>query len=149
MSQTKKRHDGRFVLMCFVTFFAVIIIVNTIFIYAALNTHSGVVTQKPYETGLAFNEVLNKAKAQPDLKHKVSYENGSLRWKLPMNNASVTASLVRRVQDGKDFDITFQNMGNGIYEAQPDMPLAGAWTAKLKAEWNNKTFQTSHDFIAK
>ncbi|MAZ75684.1 MAG: hypothetical protein CMH31_00095 [Micavibrio sp.] len=149
MPEIIEKNDGRFILLCFVAFFALIIIVNSIFIYHALSTHSGVVTKKPYETGLAFNDILQKAKTQPNIKHKVSYIDGVLRWNLPITNASVIVSIMRRVQDGQDFDITLQHVGNGVYEAKPIMPLSGTWTAKLKATWDNQQFQTSHDFIAK
>ena len=148
MEQVIKKSDGRFILMCFVAFFALIVVVNSIFIYMALNTHSGVVTQQPYEKGLAYNETLAKAKTQPDLEHTVSYESGVLRWSLPMGNAVVNANIVRPVQDGYDFEIPLKHMGGGIYEANPTLPLKGAWTAKLKAIWDDKQFQTSHDFIA-
>jgi nitrogen fixation protein FixH len=148
MNDIVKKSDGRLVLMCFVAFFAVIIVVNSIFIYMALQTHSGVVVKNPYEKGLAFNQTLQAAKSQPDLKHDVSYSDGVLRWTLPIINASVTAGILRSVRDGYDFDIALKHIGNGVYEAKPAMPLPGAWTAKLKATWNNQTFQTSHDFIA-
>ena len=148
MAETIKKSDGLFVLMCFVAFFALIVCVNSVFIYMALKTHSGVVTEDPYEKGLAFNETLEKAKAQPDLGDKVSYEAGVLHWKLPITGASVKASLIRSVRDGHDFDIALTHLGDGVYEARPEMPLPGAWTAKLKATWNNKEFQTSHDFMA-
>jgi nitrogen fixation protein FixH len=78
----------------------------------------------------------------------VSYSDGVLRWTLPIINASVTAGIMRSVRDGYDFDIALKHIGNGVYEAKPAMPLPGAWTAKLKATWNNETFQTNHDFIA-
>lgn len=148
MNNIVKKSDGRFVLICFLAFFAVIIVVNSIFIYMALQTHSGVVVKNPYEKGLAFNKTLHAAKTQPDLKHAVSYRAGVLRWTLPIINASVTAGILRSVRDGYDFDIALKHIGNGVYEAKPTMPLPGAWTAKLKATWNNQTFQTSHDFIA-
>lgn len=148
MADSIKKSDGRLIFMYFAAFFGLIIVVNAIFIYMALYTHSGVVTQQPYEKGLAFNETLEKAKAQPELEHHVSYEDGILRWALPMENASVTAHIVRPVQDGHDFDMRLKHMGGGVYEANPIMPLPGVWTAKLKATWNNTIFQTSQNFIA-
>ena len=148
MSATVKKSDGRFILLCFVAFFSLIIVVNSIFIYFALQTHSGVVIENPYEKGLEFNKTLEAAKTQPNLKNSASYHDGVLRWTLPIINASVTADMVRSVQDGYDFDIALKHIGNGVYEANPTMPLHGAWTARLKASWNNETFQTNLDFIA-
>lgn len=148
MADEVEKSDGKLIFIYFLAFFALIIVVNSIFIYVALGTHSGVVTEQPYEKGLAFNETLAKAKAQVNLEHTVSYESGVLRWSLPMGNAVVNANIVRPVQDGYDFEIPLKHMGGGIYEANPTFPLKGAWTANLKAIWDNQQFQTSHDFIA-
>lgn len=149
MVGVSKKSDGRFVLMCFVAFFSLIIIVNAIFIYSALTSHSGVVTKNPYEKGLAFNDTLKKASAQPDLDHKVSYLDGVLRWELPMHDSVVVARIVRPVRDGYDFDLVLPHVGDGVYEAKLDLPMPGIWTANLKVIWNGKKFQTSHDFIEK
>lgn len=148
MLNTQQRHSGRFVLLCFVCFFGVIIAVNTVFITAALNSHSGVVTEQPYEKGLAFNDVLAKAKSQPNLDNHVSYQDGFLRWTLPNENASVTATMIRPVKEGHDFDITLKHVGNGTYQARPDLPLSGTWTALLKATWGDEQFQVSHTLLA-
>lgn len=131
----------------FIIFFAVIALVNGIFIYVAISTQTGIVTEQPYEKGLAFNDTLEKARLQPKLENKLSYKNGILRWQIPIENASVTAMIVRPVQAGHDFEVTFANMGNGVYEVTPETPLSGLWAAKLKATWDNKTFQTQHNFI--
>lgn len=133
----------------FVMFFAVIALVNGIFVYMAVSTQTGMVVDQPYKKGLAFNETLKKAKAQLSLEHKVSYNNGVLRWTLPINTASVTASIMRPVQEGYDFNVPLMHIGGGVYEANPTMPLPGAWTVKLSAIWEDKQFQTSHNFIAK
>jgi len=149
MAEALQKNSGRVILMYFVGFFAVIIVVNSIFIYSALSTHSGVVTEQPYKKGLAFNETLAKAKAQPALEHEVFYDDGVLRWKLPVENASVTASIVRPVQEGHDFNIALKHTGSGVYEVKTELPLHGVWTANLKATWDNQQFQTTHDFIAR
>ena len=144
------KEKGTWVLLCFIAFFGVIVVVNSIFIYNALGTHSGVVTKQPYEKGLAYNETLEKARSQPDIAHIVSYQDGILRWELPgVDDARGSARIVRPVHDGYDFDVTLRRVGGGVYEVQPDLPLRGQWTAKLKATWNNKNLQTAHDFIAR
>lgn len=148
MSEVIKPLSGRRVFLIFFLFFGVIVAVNTVFITVALDTHSGVVTEHAYDKGIAFNETLEKARHQPQIENEVTYEGGVLRWSLPVEGADVTARLLRNVQDGYDFDISLEPVGNGVYEAKPEMPLSGAWTAKLKAKWDNKEFQTSHDLIA-
>ncbi len=139
---------GTWVLLCFVAFFGVIIAVNTVFITTALNTHSGVVVEQPYEKGLAFNETLKKAKAQEAIEYDVSYEGGVLKLVLPVDEANVQASFMRPIKEGDDFEMALTHRGGGVYEAVPEMPLPGAWRVRLKATWKTQTFQTTHDFIA-
>ena len=138
----------------FVMFFVVVACLDSIFVYIAVSTQTGVVTERPYEKGLAYNETLNKAKSQPDIKQSVTYQNGLLRWALadkdgkPLDNVRVRASIIRAVHDGYDFDIVLAHMGGGIYEAIPDLPMNGLWRAKLSGTWDNKQYQTTHEFIA-
>ena len=131
----------------FFIFFGFIALLDGFFVYTAISTQTGLVTQNPYEKGIAYNEMLNKAHAQPALEQKVTYDNTVLRWALPIENASVTASIMRPVQEGFDFDVVLNNSGNGIYEATLQTPMPGAWTAKMKARWDNQEFQTTYSFI--
>lgn len=149
-----KDSGGKWVLTCFVMFFAVIVCLDSIFVYIAISTQTGVVMDQPYERGLAYNETLDKAKTQPDINQRVTYENGVLRWQLmdkddqPLTDVVVHAKIIRSVHDGYDFDITLSHIGDGIYEATPDLPMNGLWRAKLSGTWNNKQYQTTHEFMA-
>ena len=145
---------GTWVLLSFITFFGVIVAVNTFFIMMALNTHSGVVTKQAYEKGLAYDETLEAARAQPSLYQQASFEDGVLRWVLRDESgralsAEITARLVRPVDDGQDFEVDLAVVENGVYEIDLDLPMRGRWDALLKAEWNNKHYQTRFPFTAK
>ena len=144
---------GTWVLLCFIAFFALIVVVNTVFVSTALNTHSGVVTDQPYEKGLAFNETLAEAHAQPAVKHEPSWEGNMLRWTLLDENgqpidADVTALLFRSVKDGSDFAVALQPDGQGVYKAELDLPMKGRWEAQLKAVWNSSQYQTRFTFVS-
>lgn len=138
----------------FVMFFGVIIIVNTIFIYNALKTHSGVVTEQAYEKGLAFNQTIAKAKSQPQWRDKASYENGALTWEIrdengaPIKNAKVRASFFRPIKTGHDFSVDLTHKGSGIYQAKPNIPISGRWVAKLDCQWNTHQYKTALELIA-
>lgn len=155
MNTAQPRPSDKWIPWYFVLFFAVIAMVDGVFVYVAVTTQTGVVTEQAYEKGLAFNETLEKAKSQPALNDKVAYRDGVLRWtlanasKTPIVNADVTAKIVRPVQGGFDFDIVLQHKGAGIYEAVLDAPLPGQWSAKLRSIWNNKQYQTTHLFMVK
>ncbi len=151
----KEAGGGRFVAICFILFFGVIVVVNAIFAYMAISTQTGVVTKNSYEKGLAYNELLEKAKLQPKLSQKLSYNDGVLRWALadeggaPLVDAVVNAKIIRPVQDGYDFNIELNHNGGGIYEAELSLPLKGLWEARLSSKWNNKQYQATQKFIAK
>ncbi len=152
-AQTEPNH-GRVILVYFILFFATIVVVNSFFIYMALDSFTGTVTENPYKKGLAYDEIISKAKSQPDMNDIVSYQDGFLKWKLLdkqgqyIENAKVTAYMVRPVKDGYDFNIDMQYIGNGEYEAKLDLPLKGSWQAHLKAIWNTEEYQTSYSFLA-
>lgn len=139
----------------FVMFFAVIVCLDSIFVYIAISTQTGVVTENAYKKGLNYNELLDKAKAQPDIKQTVTYNNGVLRWQLadkhgqPLTNVIVNAKIIRTVHDGLDFEITLNHIGDGVYEGALKLPMDGRWLAKLSGKWKNKQYQIAHEFMAK
>lgn len=139
----------------FVIFFTVIAILDGIFVYVAVTTQTGVVTENAYEKGLAFNKQLEQARAQPQLQETLSFENGMLRWQAKdesaslLENAAVTAKIIRPVQDGHDFETTLDYKGPGVYEAKLDLPFKGLWKAEINATWDNRHYQTSHSFTAR
>lgn len=141
--------------IAFVAFFATIALLDGIFVYLAVTTQTGVVTERPYEKGLAYNEVLQAAKSRPDLQEKAEYKDGVLSWSLkdesgkPITNATVTALLKRPVQDGYDFDITLSHKGNGVYEAEVNTPMKGLWQAGLSSAWDKQKYQTSLKFVSR
>ncbi|MGN7438960.1 MAG: FixH family protein [Alcanivorax sp.] len=152
MSQVPPKPFGKQVFAIFALFFLAIIIVNSIFIYIAVESHTGIITQNPYEKGLKYNETLSKAKSQRHMHDSISYDDGILRWELvdtngdSINTASVTVKLIRPVQDGYDFETTLNHITNGVYEADLDLPLTGQWEAHLKASWDETQFQTIYTF---
>ncbi len=145
--------NGRFVLFCFLFFFFTVGAVDAFFVYTALNTNTGLVTEHSYEKGLAYNKLLDKAKSQPVISEKATYENGIFQWKIsntqegPIQNADVAVKFVRPVKDGYDFETTLRDKNDGTYEQNVDFPLPGLWIAKMSAQWNNQTYQTSHEFM--
>lgn len=65
--QKKERQlTGRTVLICFVTFFAVVAAVNGIMVRAATSTFGGVETESAYKAGLAFKNEIAAARAQDE-----------------------------------------------------------------------------------
>ena len=153
-SEGKMRESDKWIPWFFVAFFVVIALVNGIFIYFAITSFTGVVTDHAYEKGLAYNEMLDKARQQGQLHliQKASYEADTLRWRLadknnePLVNAKVSAHIMRPSRVGFDFDIVLVHQGGGVYEAPVNLPLMGRWRAELEAQWKAQTYQITHDF---
>lgn len=158
MSQTSidpgMRKSDKLIPWYFVLCFLVVFAVNAVFIYYAETTHSGLVTKQAYEKGLSYDETLKSAKEQEALEitQEARFENGTLIWQLiqkdgtPLTGAQVDAKLIRAVKAGHDFEVNLTPAADGVYVASLDLPLPGAWTAKLEATWDNQTYQTTYKF---
>lgn len=151
--ERKRDPKDKWILIYFVMFFGLIIVVNSIFIYFAINSHSGVVIKKPYERGLTYDETLHKSKAQPKLNDNVSYKGGVLSWTLKdeaghaIENGIAQAMLIRPVQDGHDFKVMLEHAGGGIYKTILNTPLKGQWDVRLKVTWDNTQYQAAQTIL--
>jgi nitrogen fixation protein FixH len=149
----KRPLNGWWVFSAFALFFGVIVIVNSVFITMALRTHSGVVTEDAYRKGLTYNEKLEQARNQPDIKSALHFENNILHWNIAdqtgaaIENATVTANFMRPIKDGDDFNAELHHDGNGVYSIQPEFPVNGSWKVILSAKWDNNTYQTATALI--
>lgn len=147
------RGSGKFVFLWFLAFFGTIIAVNSTFIYTALHTNTGVVTDNAYEKGLAYNRILDAIRDQPQLEDKMTYQNGTAQWTLrdasghPVTGARAVIFYVRPVKDGYDFSLPLTETYPGVYEARTEFPVHGLWTARLDLKWNKQHYQTAQDFI--
>ena len=149
------KNSGKFILICFLAFFSVVTIVNSVFIYIAIHTNTGVVTENAYEKGLAYNKVLAAARAQPTFKDSLTYKDGKLKWQVadqigaPVKGGKATAFLIRPIKEGSDFSLTLNETSPGNYEGRADFPEQGLWSARLDMQWNKEQYQTVQDFIVK
>lgn len=140
----------------FIPFFLVVAVVNAVFVYIAVHSFTGVVTETPYESGLAYNKTIEAAETAKslNLQQSVSFANGQLKWIIhlsdgqPLDNAVVHATFIRAVQAGYDFERNLTQKDKGIYTVDVLPPLAGAWTAKLEATWDKQHYVTTYRFIS-
>lgn len=155
MSETaiNKSLNGWWVFAAFFLFFAVIVLVNSVFITMALKTNSGVVTEDAYRKGLAYNEALELARNQPAINSVFDYEGNTVYWSLrdqdsqPIENANISAKFQRPVKDGDDFDARLHPTGNGVYSGKINFPVKGSWKVILSAKWDSKIYQTTQELI--
>ncbi len=62
MEQEKSKQFGFRILFSFLAFFIVFSSVDAFFVYKALSTHTGVVSENAYEIGLNYNKIIAEAK---------------------------------------------------------------------------------------
>lgn len=149
------RPSDKYIPLYFVAFFLVVFVLDGIFVYLAINTHTGTVTEKAYEKGLSYGAVLEASEAQKasgvtldaDFRHpmlSLRLLDGQGR---PKDGAIVRAFMIRPVPKGHDYTVTLTPMGEGVYSADIRAPLPGAWTAKIEATWDNQTYRTTYRLV--
>jgi len=153
---TASARDGRIVRRYFILFFLVLIAVQAVLITLATRTHTGLITDHPYEKGLAYNDVVKAAEQQEALgwKDEMTFSSrsagvGTLHFLLRDKNGtllqpdSVTFSAIRPTQDGLDFSGELQVEDKGAAMAELRFPLVGVWDVRVQARVNGQTYQQS------
>ncbi len=157
MTEKPKSKDGQKFLIILLGFFIVMCCANAVFVYFALTTYAGTVTERPYEKGLDYNNVIAASAAQKnsDILSDYNYGDGHYAVILqtkegkPIDNAIVKAKIIRAIKSGSDFDIDLVHKGSGRYETPINPPHAGLWIAKTKIDWDKQTFFRSDKMIVK
>ena len=135
---------SRWIPYAFVAFFGVVLLANGTMIWLAFATWTGLETEGAYQKGLAYNRVLDRARAQAALGWQVDLAfaqaaERALSVKLALadrhrdliEDAIVSATFVRPVQEGHDLITAIPHRYGGRYEAQVELPFAGQWDVQL------------------
>ncbi|MBL0317984.1 MAG: FixH family protein [Alphaproteobacteria bacterium] len=130
----------------FVMFFIIVVAVNSVMVTLAIRTSTGLVTDHPYEKGVAYNQVLNAIRHQKELGWKgvISYQSkipqqGTLTFALTdaqgtfLHAQKISLHISRPVKDGFDFDQTMLLSERSTYEANVTFPQPGLWEARVIA----------------
>jgi len=141
---------GRHVCWCFVVFFGFIAVVNAVMVALAIRTHSGVVTEHPYEKGLAYNAVVEAQMKQEALgwKGAISYKDRALIFHLRDKNnqaitpEKITATITRPTQQGMDFTVQLKSTETPI-----NFPAQGAWAVRVDVMHQGMHYQQSKRIV--
>jgi len=144
MKRTRTREiRGRHVLMALLGFFGLIVAVNGVFIYFAIDSWTGLTTEHAYVKGLAYNETLRAAETQERLGWNAAIdvaEGGeALVVRLTdekgraLDDLDVSAELLRPTHEGYDREVALDFIGEGRYRTALDLPLEGQWDLRLFA----------------
>ena len=134
----------------FVAFFVVLALVDGTMVTLAVRTQTGLVTQHPYEKGLAYNQVVKAEEQQKALgwKSDIKVENGMLLFALKdaegklLNADKVIANILRPTQAGMDFVVEIKNGKTPI-----TFPAKGLWEVRVNAEVGAIHYQQSKRIV--
>lgn len=142
--QTDRRSIDRLIPWLFVLGFLVVIAVNATMVYVALGSFSGLVTDRPYDRGRAYNVTLEARARQDALGWTTRFAmesqgDGQQRLLLevvdgagaPVGGAAVEATLVRPVERGHDRGLALSERGAGRYVGLVTLDLPGLWEARI------------------
>lgn len=157
MNRSATGLTGRRVFFYFLAFFLLIAAVNAVMVALAIRTHSGLITDHPYEKGLAYNKVVVAEEAQEklgwsgliELRHPREGGNPfAIYFELKDKSGAIihpektTATISRPTQDGMDFAIEL-----GAAETPVKFPAKGVWEVRVDAVVGDKNYQQSKRIV--
>ena len=148
MSNLSKR--DRIIPWYFVAFFLFIAAVNAVMVTLAIRTHSGLVTDHPYEKGLAYNQTIKAEEEQTQLgwKADISLMENILKVALKDSEGKafipdkITAKFTRPTQSGVDFEVELNGGAATI-----NFPEQGLWNVRIFATKGDKTYQQAKRLV--
>jgi len=142
--------------------FAVFLIANSIMLYFAARSWTGLETEGAYEKGLAYNDTIAAAEAQAALGWQVAMDAGAAeageawvevslldRSGHPIAARVVWAQLVRPTHVGYDREAPLRDLGAGRYRGIVELPLSGQWDLRVRVEHAGGVYRTSRRVILK
>lgn len=140
--------------MIFVGGFLLVILVNGTLIWFAVDTFTGIATEKHYEKGLAYNQALEAAEAQAALgwSAETAFESsgpGAGRLVLDLRDsagrgvagARVSALFRRPTTDKEDRSAALTEFAPGRYAATVELGAPGNWELRLEAHLGEARYQ--------
>ena len=135
---------GRHVLIGLIVFFGVMLVANGIFLYTALTTYSGVVSDEPYRKGLNYNERILAEKHQQSLgwssKIALAGQGDGVNLELadsngnPVSGLAVAGRISRPATAAMDVALALDETEPGHYQAHFDPLAEGAWQVDVEAK---------------
>ena len=143
MSSRRRALKGRHVLIVFIGFFLIVFAVNGLMVYQALSTFGGIDTDDAYRKGLTYNDRIAAAATQTRLgwHDHTDYVADGRRLRVTLTDASgaavsglkLSARMQRPATNLFDRELSLDQTGPDIYEADVSQLEPGAWTVDLQA----------------
>lgn len=144
-NMSKEREiTGRHVLIGLIVFFGVILAANAAFLYTALSTYSGVVSDEPYRKGLAYNQRIEADKEQQSLgwSGEITLAGSGNALDIvvadskgnPISRLGFEGRIGRPSTAAMDIALEVKETAPGRYEAAFATLEAGTWQVDLAAK---------------
>lgn len=142
------RPYGRVVLAWIIGFFMTFIVVDIIMVTMAVTTQTGLVTDKPYEKGLAYNDAIAAARAQESYgwRGEVRLDQQELVFVLRDENGGLvipdtaTVMMKRPTQQKMDQSVAMRVGDDGTARGVITDLSAGQWQVELKAQVGDRSY---------
>jgi nitrogen fixation protein FixH len=157
-SRSASRSKRSLIPWIFVGGMAVVVVVNAVMITLAVRSWTGLVVEKPYERGVAYNRVLEAQHRQDALGWNFAVgTDGADRIRLtvtgrdgqPLDGLALTAALVRPIDLLPDVPLIFKQTEAGVYVAEAQAPKPGQWDLKVEAQRSDDHFHLVERVILK
>ncbi|MBT4890650.1 MAG: FixH family protein [Rhodospirillales bacterium] len=149
---------GKTVLYGMIAFFGVIIAVNSVFMYLALDTWPELVSKQSYQDGLKYNETLDAAEVQKlrGWSSTLTFDGNTFRvfmidkTEAPLEGLTVIATVRRPVNDAANISLIMNEESDtsGYYSSDVSLPLDGRWYIVIEVMQNDAvSYQMEHEVM--
>ncbi len=157
-----KQLRGKHVLFGLLSFFAVIFIVNGIFLSKAISSFPGEITKKSYIQGINYNDTIELRRTQQELGWTAEVGIANLQTgnallvrlfdegNIPLNGLSVMALLSQHSNEHTTLEAQLEPLGGGEYSIAVDELEKGRWTCRiLVSSDDGASFEVKKEIIRK
>ena len=134
----------------FVAGFGVVIAVNSVLIWLAVGSFSGLYSDHARERGVHYNQVMAEQRSRDALGWSVvpswQAEGGVLGLKVsdaagkPLPGAVASIELIRPAERRAPIDVALSDLGNGRFAGRVALPERGNWDADIVIEAGGHRF---------
>ena len=136
---------GAWIPWIFVGGMLLVVAVNGVMIRLAIGTFSGVTVERPYERGIAYNEIIAAQKRQDLLGWTAEAtlrpvaDGTEVRLRLagrdgePLGEVALAAHIERPLEPASRIELEFRREGRGVHVARPVGLRPGQWDLTIDA----------------
>lgn len=160
--RTRRPITGRTVLFGMLAFLGLVIAVNGVLVFFAVDSWSGLTTERPFEAGRDHDRELDRAAAQAALgwSSVVTLDPDSGGGQVvevaltdaagaPIPGLQVEVALSRPARDDLDRRMALRETAAGRYRAVVTLPLPGRWYAEIRArDADGPRYRMEHEIAA-